>query len=96
MKDESDGRNAFEDDILSDLDLWAEGDGDEDISAAIAMLDVSLSDDTTVPNTVVVDPEWMADVRELARKHGPFSTAHIMKITPILLASHDRAPGFGQ
>lgn len=88
MQNKSAGKDIEDDgDLIFDLDLVAAGDGDEDILAALDKLAVSSSDGPAVPDTVAsVEPEWLVDVRELVRRHGPFSPAHVMKIIPILTA----------
>src|SRR5665647_1769547 len=62
-----------DDDLLSDLDmtLASEVESDAEIMAALDPSDENTSDHH-IPVTPVAD--WMIDVQELARKHGPFAS----------------------
>jgi hypothetical protein len=76
------------DDLLSDLDMTpnAEAESDADIMAAL-----DAADDIAAPDPVVPVADWLTDLRELARKHGPFSAVQILQIVRELDAVDDLA-----
>jgi hypothetical protein len=67
------------DDLLADLDMTPalEAESDEEIMRAL-----DSSDDEAPDHPLSVTPvaDWLTDVRELARKHGPFSAAQILQM----------------
>jgi hypothetical protein len=78
------------DDMLDDLDMTPalEAESNEEIMRALDSED----DDTPhypLPVTPVAD--WLTDVKELARKHGPFAPWQIIKIICALNAPADEA-----
>ena len=78
------------DDMLDDLDMTPalEAESNEEIMRALDSED----DDTPhypLPVTPVAD--WLTDVQELARKHGPFAPWQIIKIICALNAPADEA-----
>jgi hypothetical protein len=79
-----------DDDLLSDLDLTpsAEAETDAEIMAAL-----NSEDDDTAKHHLSVMPiaDWMTDVQELARKHGPFAPWQIVQIICALNAVDDSA-----
>jgi hypothetical protein len=79
------------DDWLTDLDLTpaAEAESDEEIMAALDSDDPR--DDVAAPDPIAPVADWLADVRELARKHGPFAPWQIVQIICALSAPTDEA-----
>ncbi len=57
---------------------------DDDVLNAIGAL-VGEPTCAGLPITAPMESEWLLDVQALARKHGRFSTAQIMKTIPILI-----------
>jgi hypothetical protein len=78
------------DDLLAELDMTPalEAESDEEIMRAL-----DSSDDDTPDHPVPVTPvdDWLTDVQELARKHGPFAPWQIVKIICALNAPADGA-----
>lgn len=70
-------------DFLSDVEFSSQQETDLLLACIADFPDETRAAD--IPPLAVVEPEWLSDVRELARKHGPFSTARIVKIVPILM-----------
>jgi hypothetical protein len=68
------------DDMLADLDLSPAdvAETDEEIIAALDAIDPR--DYVATPGPVAPVADWLIDVRELARKHGPFSAAQTLQI----------------
>lgn len=55
--------------------------GDDEIAEMMADLDDSIGPDEVVaPDPVAPIADWLTDLRELAREHGPFSAAQILQI----------------
>jgi hypothetical protein len=77
-----------DDDLLSDLDLTPseEAETDAEIMAALDTIDPADYDDPVAP-----EAGWLIDVRELARKHGPFSAAQILQVVRELDVSGNEA-----
>jgi hypothetical protein len=79
-----------DDDLLSDLDMAPslEAESDAEIMAAL-----DPSDDDTPDHPLPVTPvaDWLPDVQELARKHGPFAPWQIVQIICALNAPADEA-----
>jgi hypothetical protein len=77
-------------DLLSDLDMTPalEAESDAEIMAAL-----DPSDDDTPDHPLPVTPiaNWLTDVQELARKHGPFAPWQIVQIICALNAVDDPA-----
>ena len=71
--------DPVDDDWLTDLDMTphAEAESDAEIMAALDAID---PDDVTTPDPIAPVDGWLTDLRELARKHGPFSAAQILQI----------------
>lgn len=80
-----------DDDLLSDLDMApaTEVESDAEIMATLDSSDDDTHDDETVPTAPVAG--WLADVRELARKHGPFAPWQIDQIILALSAPDSEA-----
>jgi hypothetical protein len=79
------------DDMLADLDMTPalEAESDEEIMRA---LDSEDDDAPDHPLPIAPEPataDWLTDVRELARKHGPFAPWQIIKIICALNAPAD-------
>ena len=82
-KDCENNLKTIDDDLLADLEMppEVEPESAEELIAALdladekaaAMIPVSVADITPLA-------EWLADVRELARKHGPFAPWQIVQI----------------
>jgi hypothetical protein len=54
---------------------------EDEIAEMMAALDDSIGPDEVVaPASVAPVADWLTDLRELARKHGPFSAAQIQQI----------------
>jgi hypothetical protein len=85
-----DGSPVDTDDDLSDLDmtLAAEVESDAEIMRA---LDPSDNDTPDNPDPVALVADWLADVRELSRKHGPFARWQIDQIIRELNAPGNEA-----
>jgi hypothetical protein len=72
-----------------EADLQAAIDGCPEIETVESML-ASLDDfDTDYPVPVAPVPDWLIEVRELARKHGPFTPAQIAQTVHELSAPAD-------
>jgi hypothetical protein len=72
------------DDLLNDLDMTPIEETDEEVFAALnSELRGVAFDAPTIPR---VTPNWLTDVQKYAAKHGPFSTAQIVKIIQALNA----------
>jgi hypothetical protein len=82
---------ADEDDLLTDLDPTPndETESDADIMAALDAYDPP--DDVATPDPVAPEAGWLTDVREQARKHGPFSVAQVLQIVRELDSVADEA-----
>lgn len=65
-------------DLLNDMDMSPIEETDEEVLASLTEgLEGVVFDAPTVPNAT---PSWLMDAQEYAAKHGPFSTAQIVKI----------------
>jgi hypothetical protein len=82
---------TVDDDWLSDLDMTPaiEAESDAEIMAALDDIDPSEFVAASAPAVPVAD--WLTDVRELARKHGPFSAAQILQMVRELDTPGDEA-----
>ena len=69
-----------DDDLLSDLDLTPSEEAETDAEIMAALDFCNPPDDVARPDPVAPIADWLTDVRELARKHGPFSAAQILQI----------------
>jgi hypothetical protein len=76
-------------DGFSDSDLLGGEETDEEVLAQISLLTEFPSADHAIPH-VPSEPAWLAEVRGLAQRHGPFASAQVMKIIPILMNSPGR------
>ena len=79
-----------DDDWLSDLDMTP---ALEEASNEEIMRALDSPDDDTPHHPLPVTPvaDWLTDVRELARKHGPFSAAQILQMVRELDTPGDEA-----
>lgn len=80
-----------DDDWLADLETAPahEVESDAEVMAALEAYDPR--DDVAAPDPVAPVADWLADVRELARKHGPFAPWQIVEIIRTLNAPADEA-----
>jgi hypothetical protein len=79
-----------DDDLLSDLDMSLASDVESN-AEIMAALDPSDDDAPDHPLPVTPVADWMTDVQELARKHGPFAPWQIVQIIRALNAPADVA-----
>jgi hypothetical protein len=93
-KDCENNLKTIDDDLLADLDMAP----DHEVESAeelIAALDLADERARAVISASVADiappADWLADVRELARKHGPFAPWQIAQIIRTLNAPADEA-----
>ena len=84
------------DELLSDFDMSAADsvESDDEIIAALDAHDPR--DNVVAPDPVAPVANWLADVRELARRHGPFSAAQTLLIIRELNAVDDPAVQAGR
>jgi hypothetical protein len=79
-----------DDDWLTDLDMTPREESDAEIMAALDAIPNDGPDDPPIaPEPAMAD--WLTDVQELARKHGPFAPWQIVKIICALNAVDDTA-----
>lgn len=93
-KDCENNLKTIDDDLLADLDMAPDSDpkSAEELIAALDLADEKAA--ALIPVAVAaIAPiaEWLADVRELARKHGPFAPSQIVQIIRALNAPADEA-----
>ena len=88
--------DPVDDNLLSELDMApaAEACSDAEIMAALDVIDPS--DDVAAPEPVTPVADWLTDVQELARKHGPFAPWQIVQIICALNAIEDPTVEAGQ
>ena len=86
-----DGGPADTDDDLSDLDMTRSGEVESDAEIMAALDPSDSPDDVAKPDPVAPVADWLADVRELARKHGPFAPWQILEVIRALNAPADEA-----
>jgi hypothetical protein len=79
--------DLIDDDLLSDLDLGVEVETVDDLMAALDASDDPPDDIASVVAAPVAD--WLIDVRQLARKHGPFAPWQILEVIRALSESGD-------
>jgi hypothetical protein len=70
---------SVDEDLLTDLDMNPTPSDEEGISDAEIMAALH-EDDPAASDPVAPVDEWLTDVQELARKHGPLSAAQILQI----------------
>jgi hypothetical protein len=83
-----------DDDLLADLDMppEVEPESAEELIAALNLADEGTAAIVPASVAAIAPPaEWLADVRELARKHGPFAPWQIVQIIRALNAPADEA-----
>jgi hypothetical protein len=64
--------------LLDDLDMTPAA--NEGVSDAEIMAALDSYDDLVAPDPVAPVADWLTDLRELARKHGPFSAVQILQM----------------
>jgi hypothetical protein len=70
--------NEIGDDLLAELEMGTEVETTDELMAALDSFDPDDSPSEPAPAPAVDD--WLIDVRELARKHGPFAPWQIVQI----------------
>jgi hypothetical protein len=81
----------IDDDLLSDLDMTLSAEVESDAEIMRALDAVDPADDVAKSDPVAPVADWLPDVQELARKHGPFAPWQILEIIRALNAPGNEA-----